>query len=111
MSSKRGFIRSLVVIATILISSLSIAFVPTHEASAKNMMCECTNTYSDGTTKTEEGASTILFGDTNSCFCGGINSVVRTGVNVLTAGIGLLGTLGIVGLASSICLREMTRAK
>jgi len=60
------------------------------------MMCECTNTYSDGTTKTEEGASTILFGDANSCYCGGINSVVRTAVNVLTVGIGLLGTLGIV---------------
>ena len=96
MSSRSSFIRPLIVIAAILISSLSIALIHAHEASAENMMCECTNTYSDGTTKTEEGASTILFGDANSCYCGGINSVVRTAVNVLTVGIGLLGTLGIV---------------
>ncbi|MBR6134333.1 hypothetical protein IKQ38_02540 [Candidatus Saccharibacteria bacterium] len=42
------FLKSLVVIAAIIVSSITLVLIPTHEASAENMMCECTNTYSDG---------------------------------------------------------------
>lgn len=56
-------------LAVILCASFIVLSNPTPtNADGGVTTCECTNTYSDGTTKTEAGAESILLGDGNGCF-------------------------------------------
>ena len=90
--------QKVLLVSLAIIGALLSTFAATTPAMAANghTVCQCTNKYSDGTTKVEEGADAGVFGDKNGCFCGGTVSVLNTTVTIFTAGIVVMGTIGII---------------
>lgn len=90
--------QKVLLVSLAIIGALFTTFASTAPVAAANgqTVCQCTNKYSDGTTKVEEGADAGVFGDKNGCFCGGTVSVLNTTVTIFTAGIVVMGTIGII---------------
>ena len=85
-------------IVLVLASSavVNLAISAPNETYAIKTTCECTNTYSDGTTVVEEGADSAIFGDSNGCYCGGVRKVIQFVIDTFTIGVVLLATIGII---------------
>ena len=87
----------LLIAASLMIASIfTVVILPSPVSAGADTYCQCTNTYSGGGTKVEEGTDASLFADSNGCFCGGITSIIRIALSILTAGIAILGTAGII---------------
>ncbi len=94
----RTFVRKLLFIAVLAFpfAMLVNLFTPVTEVVSAKTYCECTNTYSDGSTLIEEGAETAIFGDGNGCYCGGVNKIIQFGIDTFTIGVVVLATIGII---------------
>ncbi len=92
---KNTFTKILITVATVFCAAFTIISVPS-PVSAATEICQCTNTYSDGTTKVEEGSPALMFADSNGCYCGGTINIIKTALNIFMAGIAVLGTIGII---------------
>ena len=89
-------LNKMIVAFAIMCASLAVAVAPTPVSANSETYCECNNTYSDGSGRTEEGASVILFGDENGCYCGGVHKIMQFGIETFTIGVVVLGTIGII---------------
>ena len=79
-----------------LLSAFSFVISLPKPVHASSMVCKCTNTYSDGTVKEENGASVTIFGDENGCYCGGTDGAINLIVSIFTGTVVVAGTVGIV---------------
>lgn len=85
-----------VIFSATFISSGTQTPVSASDGSPATTYCQCENTYSDGSVKTEQGSDAMIFGDENSCYCAGPKGVIRIGLDVFTGLIAVAGTIGIV---------------
>ena len=97
----RKLVARVALAAAVVFSAAIISFtnqtpVNASEGTPATTYCQCENTYSDGSVKTEQGSDAMIFGDSNSCYCGGPKGVIRIGIDIFTGFIAVAGTIGIV---------------
>ena len=93
---KRFTTRLLALLIVFFCASCMIFVTPSPSYAAGEKVCECTNTYTDGSVRTERGTSVLIFGDINGCYCGGVTNIAKSFINILTAGVTVIGTIGII---------------
>ncbi len=94
---RKSIFTKILVAIIVVVSAIFVTLSIQNPVSADTgTYCRCANTYSNGRTVVEEGSETALFSDSNGCFCGGITRMIRIGLNIMTAGIAVLATVGII---------------
>lgn len=94
---RKSFFARIFVTLAFVLSTLFVTFAFQSPVMADtSTYCRCANTYSNGRTVVESGSETALLSDSNGCFCGGISSIIRIGLKIMTAGIAILGTIGVI---------------